>query len=114
MSCLHEEDKINTMSGVSQMKKPLRICFDESEARLDTRSFCYRERSRRKPSGLCKIRRRTGYGMTSLETIVKTEACNPEAPSLIGRKSLKSWLTDRDDPFESGDSGEIIPCCSEV
>ena len=71
------------------------------------------QRSRRKPSGLCKIKRRTGYDMTSLETTLKTEACNPDAPSLIGRKSLKSWKSDTDDPFESGDSGENSTRCSE-
>lgn len=35
--------------------------------------------SRRKPSGLCKIERRTRTGMISLEKFLNTEACNPEA-----------------------------------
>lgn len=72
------------------------------------------QRSRRKPSGLCKIKGRTGYEIISLEKTLKTEACNPEAPLLIGRKSLKSWISDRDDPFESGDSGESSTRCSET
>lgn len=76
--------------------------------------FLPSQRYRRKPSGLCKIKKRTGYEMTSLETTLKTEACNPEAPSLIGRKSLKSWISDRGDPFESGDSGENSTRCSET
>ena len=44
--------------------------------------------------------------MISLERIVNTEAYDSEAASLIGRKSLKSWISDRADPVESGDSGE--------
>ena len=67
------------------------------------------ERSRRKPSGLCKIEKQTGKRMASLETRLNTEACNPEALSLIGRKSLKGWISDRRDPSESGDSGENSP-----
>ena len=51
--------------------------------------------------------------MTSLETILSTEACNPEVLSLIGKKSLKGWISDRDDPSESGDSGESVPGNSE-
>ena len=49
------------------------------------------ERSRRKPSGLCKSARRTGNEMTSDEKILNTEAYNPEAPSLIGKKKSQ-WL----------------------
>ena len=47
--------------------------------------------------------------MVSLETVLDAEACNSEAPSLIGRKSLKGWISDRFDPAESGDSGESVP-----
>lgn len=66
------------------------------------------ERSRRKSSGLCKSERRTGNKTTSLEKILNTEACNPEAPLLIGRKSLNGWISDRDNPSESGDSGGSV------
>lgn len=71
------------------------------------------ERSRRKPPGLCKTERLTGNGMISLETILNTEACNPKTSSLIGRKSLKGWISDKGDPSESGDSGESVPGNSE-
>ena len=71
------------------------------------------ERARRTPSGLCKIERLTENRVTSLETMLNTEACNPEALSLIGRKSLKSWISDRGDLSESGDSGESVPGNSE-
>lgn len=65
--------------------------------------------SRRKPSGLCKIERRTRIGMISLEKIPKHRSMQPRSQSLIGRKSLRGWIADRDDLSESGDSGERVP-----
>ena len=66
------------------------------------------EASRRKPSGLCKIERRAGNTALSLETVLNTEAYHSEGPSLIGRKSLKGWISDKADPAESGDSGKSL------
>ena len=51
--------------------------------------------------------------MASLEKTLNTEACNSNPLSLIGRKSLKTWISDRDNPSESGDSGDSVPDNSE-
>lgn len=88
---MHKEDKINTTSGVSQLKKAPKDMLQRVRCKTRHTIILLSERSRRKQSGLCKSERRTGNEMTSNEKILNTEACNPEAQSLIGKKKPQ-WL----------------------
>ena len=86
---MHEEDKINITSGASQTTEP-RTCVNESNARLETPSLCYRKKISENAIWAVQNRKADMKGMTSPDMMLETEACNPEALSMIGRKSLKA------------------------
>lgn len=87
----------------------LSLCFDESGARPNTRSFSYRKHLGESHLGCAKSKGRQRTKKISLEIVLNPEAYESKNPSMIGRKSLKGWIWHRDDPVESGDSDESVP-----